>query len=83
MNLFRSEEHIRNWAQFSEGTEDGILSLNDLLKLFSGRYFRKRLDPDWVTNRREYVRDMLTTLTEIGKTGPFWRRPKPAQKDAS
>ncbi len=76
MNLFRSEEHIRNWAQFKEGTEEGILALNDLVKLFSGRYFRKRLDPDWVTNSRVYVKDMLETLDEIGKTGPFWRRPK-------
>jgi hypothetical protein len=55
MNLFRSEEDIRNWVQFDAGTEEGIIGLDDLLKLFSGRYFRKRLDPDWFSHSREYV----------------------------
>jgi len=76
MNLFRSEEHIKNWAQFVPGTEEGIIELNDLVNVFSGRYFRRRMDPDWVSNSREYVKDMLATLQELGKSGPFWRRPK-------
>ena len=76
MNLFRSEEHIRNWAQFKEGTEEGIIPLEDLLKLFSVTYFRKRLDPDWVSQSREYRKELVATLVEIGKTGQFWRRPK-------
>ncbi len=76
MNLFRSEEHIRNWTQFTAGTEEGIIPLDDLVKLFSGRYFRKRLDPDWVSHSKEYAKDMRATLNELGKTGPFWRRPE-------
>jgi hypothetical protein len=76
MNLFRSEDHIHSWAQFKEGTEEGILPLADLVRLFSGSFFRKRLDPDWVSRSREYRKEMLATLGEIGKTGPFWRRPK-------
>jgi hypothetical protein len=76
MNLFRSEDHIRSWAQFKEGTEEGILPFEDLLKLFSVSYFRKRLDPDWVSRSREYLKEWVATLIEIGKTGQFWRRPK-------
>jgi hypothetical protein len=76
MNLFRSEEHIRNWARFDPSTEEGIIPLPDLVKLFSGSFFRRRLDPDWVSQRREYAREMVETLKEIGKTGPFWKRPK-------
>jgi hypothetical protein len=76
MNLFRSEEHIRNWAQFVSGTEEGIIALDDLVKLFSGSYFRKRLDQDWVSRSQEYVMEMLETLKQQGKTGPFWKRPK-------
>ncbi len=75
MNLFRSEEHVRNWAGFDPATEDGILSLPDLLKIFSGSYFRRRLDPDWVSRSREYGRELIGTLVEVGKTGPFWKRP--------
>ncbi|MEE9613129.1 MAG: hypothetical protein V3W19_17870 [Desulfatiglandales bacterium] len=76
MNLFRSEEHIRNWARFDSAAEEGIVPLGDLVKLFSGNYFRRRLDPDWVTNSRGYAREMVATFKEIGKTGPFWMRPK-------
>jgi hypothetical protein len=76
MNLFRSEEHVRNWAQFEPGTEEGLLPLDDLLKLFSGSYFRKRLEPNWVSHSQEYAIEMIATLKEIGRTGPFWSRPK-------
>jgi hypothetical protein len=76
MNLFRSEEHVRNWAWFDPATEEGIIPLSDLVKLFSGPYFRKRMDPDWVPRSREYAREMVATMTQIGKTGPFWQRPK-------
>ena len=77
MNLFRSEEHIRNLSRFDPATTEGIVSLSDLVKLFSGSYFRRRLDLDWVSHSREYVREMVTTLAELGRTGPFWKRPKP------
>ncbi len=73
MNLFRSEEHIRNWSRFDPDTEEGIIPLDDLVKLFSGNYFRRRLDSDWVSRSREYAREMVATFKEIGKTGPFWR----------
>ena len=73
MNLFRSEEHIHNWAGFKIGTEEGIMPFGDLVKLLSGNYFRRRMDPDWVSRSREYAREMVATLNEIGKTGPFWQ----------
>ena len=76
MNFFRSEEHVRKWARFDPETEDGIVPLKDLVKLFSGNYFRRRLDPDYVSRSREYAREMVKTLDEIGKSGPFWKRPK-------
>ena len=77
MNLFRSEEHIRNWAGFVQGTDEGITPLNDLVKLVSGSYFKKRMDPDWVSRSREYGREMVATFKEVGKTGPFWKPRKP------
>jgi hypothetical protein len=77
MNLFRSEEHIRNWARFNPDTEEGIVPLDDLVKLFSGNYFRRRLDSDWVSRSQEYAREMIGTLKDIGKTGRFWRTRKP------
>jgi len=67
---------MRNWAQFDPATEEGMIPLPDLVRLFSGNYFRRRLDLDWVSRSREYGREMVATFIEIGKTGPFWKRPK-------
>jgi hypothetical protein len=53
MNLFRSEEHVRNWASFAKGTDEGIAPLPDMVKLFSGPYFRRRMDTDYVSHMFE------------------------------
>jgi hypothetical protein len=50
--------------------------LPDLLKLFSGNYFRRRLDPDWLSRSHEYGREWVMTLIEMGRIGPFWKKPK-------
>ena len=76
MNFFRSEEHVCNWSLFDIETEDGILPLDDLVKLFSCEYFRRRGDANYFSNRLEYRAEFLSTLKEIGKTGPFWQKPK-------
>jgi hypothetical protein len=75
MNFFRPEEHIRKWAQFDARNEEGIISLNDLVKIFSGESFRKRLDSDYFSHIQEYRKERVVTLKEIGKTGPFWLPP--------
>jgi hypothetical protein len=72
MNLFRSEEHVRSFARFDPSTEDGIIPLADVVKVFSVNYFRRRLEPGYFSQRMKYRDDMLGTLEEIGKTGPFW-----------
>ena len=78
MNLFRSEEHVRNWASFVEGSDEGIVPLLDMIKLFSGPFFTRRMDPDYVSHMLDYAREMGKTQKEIGKAGPFWRRQKPS-----
>ena len=77
MNLFWSEEHIRNWSGFKSGTEEGILEMSALLKLFSGNFFTRRLDPDYVSHIKEYRAEVVAALAEIGKTGPFWSSQAP------
>ena len=76
MNLFRSEEHVRNWKSFVQGTDEGILSLEQLRKLFSGPFFRRRMDEGYLSHIHEYAREMVQGMKEIGKTGPFWKKPK-------
>ena len=68
MTFFRSEEHLRNWAQFDPATEEGIIPLNDLIKLFSGRTFRRRLDPDYFSHMHELCEEktLLPLSSEWG-----------------
>ncbi len=79
MNIFRSEEHVRNWADFKPGTEDGIIPIDDALKAVSGRFFTRRLDPDWFSRRKEYGRELVADLGALGKTGSFWS-PRPPKE---
>jgi len=73
MNLFRSEEHARRWAQFNPASEVGFISLPELAGFFGTETRRHMLDGDYLSawfpkraaERREY-------LTRIGKTSPFW-----------
>ena len=44
MNLFRSEEHIRKWSTFESGTEEGIVELSALAKVFSGNFFTRQFE---------------------------------------
>jgi hypothetical protein len=72
MNLFRSEEHVRNWRQYDPATAEGIIQLTDLARLFSGDFFEKRLTLDYVSRRRDYLGGFLGALAEIGQSRPFW-----------
>ena len=72
MNLFRSGEHVRNWNGFKSGTEEGVVELSALAKLFSVDIFTKRLDPAYISHRQEYRGGFITALEEMGKTNPFW-----------
>jgi hypothetical protein len=72
MNLFRSEEHIRNWGRFDPATAEGIVPLEDMARLFSGNLFRRRLDPDYVARSQEYLGEFLSVISEVAKARPFW-----------
>ena len=72
MLFFRSEEHLRNWSDYSSDKEDGIVPLQDLVKLFSIEFFRRRMDAEYISHMSEYMGEFFATLQAIGKTGPFW-----------
>jgi len=77
MNLFRSEEHIRNWAQYDPAAEQGILPLANIVKIFTEKIFQKRLDSNYVSHIKEYWGEALSVISEIAKTRPFWTPPGP------
>ena len=74
MNLFRSEDHVRNWAQFNPDSADGIAPLADWVAIFSTEGRKHLLDPDYVSKwrpRRGQEREEV--LRRLGKSGRFWQ----------
>ncbi len=75
MTFFRSEEHLRNWARFDAEKAGGIISLPDLVKLFSGNMFRKRMESDYFSRRQEYIGELMADLPKLDNAGSFWQLP--------
>ena len=73
MNLFRSEEHVGNWSGFEADTEEGINKVSDIAGLFSGNFFTRRLDPDYVSNMQGYLMELIGVLKSMGS---FWQPPE-------
>ena len=73
MNLFRSEEHIRNWAQFNPDSADASLPLNDEVTVFSTEAAKHRLGGNfisqWLPGQSGEIGEAAQRLD---KTGPFW-----------
>ena len=72
MNLFRSEEHVKNWSQYAAVSAESIMPLADWALAFSGPLFRNRLAPDYLSRIKEYASEMLLSLKKLGKAGAFW-----------
>lgn len=72
MNLFRSEEHVRNWPHYDPVSTDSIMPLSDWALVFSGPLMKKRLEPDYLAKVKEYAGELLLSLKKLGKSGPFW-----------
>jgi hypothetical protein len=72
MNLFRSEEHVKNWPLYDSVSSQSIMPLSNWATAFSGPLFRNRLQPDYLSRVQEYAPVMLSTLAKLGKTGSFW-----------
>ena len=73
MNLFRSEEHVRNWSGFKAGSEEGMNKVSEVAGLFSGNFFAKRLDSDYVSKMRNYMMELIGGMKEMGS---FWQIPE-------
>jgi len=73
MNLFRSEEHVKQWPLYLRMAEDYIMPVSDWAKIFSGPLFRRRLEPDYLAKSDQYFVGYQSSLREFGKQSPFWQ----------
>lgn len=74
MNLFRSEEHARNWSGYESASDAAILPVAKWAAIFSADLFRQRLDADYLSKIRGYMPNFAAKLQEYGGSGPVWRR---------
>ena len=73
MNLFRSEEHMRNWPLFNPDSAEASLPLHDEVTVFSTEAAKHRLDGDFITRWLPgQAGEIASAARRLGKTGPFW-----------
>ena len=73
MNLFRSEEHVRNWSGYKEGTDEAILSLADLMSIFETPRHSGKFTGHYVSSAPEYAPIFFEKLKEVTGNSSFWR----------
>jgi hypothetical protein len=71
MLFFRSEEHLKNWAQYDPATKDGISQLEGLLSMFSSNLFKRRMDPDYFSKMKTYFGELFEEVGSNDKIGLF------------
>ena len=75
MNLFRSEEHVQNWALYDPNSHEGIMPLADWMAIFSTEGRKHLLDGDYISVwRPKRVQERDEVLARLGKSGQFWER---------
>ena len=63
MNLFRSEEDVKAWADFNPETVKTIKLVREWAAMFQGaELFKRRLDDDFVAKSEEYANAALGAL---------------------
>jgi hypothetical protein len=77
MNLFRSEEHVRNWPEFQAETEAGILSLIDAMAIMSTPRMSERFNGRYISTVQDTLPQFVERLLQVTDNEPFWDpRPK-------
>lgn len=72
MNLFRSEEHVKEWSLYDPISEESIMPVVDWVYVMGNKLFSKRLDSDYLDRVDSYYNDWYERLAELGRKGSFW-----------
>ena len=65
MNLFRSEEHVKNWSGFKKGTEEAILPLEGLMAIFKTPRHSAKFSGHYVSSAPEYAQPFFETIKQV------------------
>jgi hypothetical protein len=66
---------VRRWADFDPKSADGIKSVRELAKVFSGPLFTQRLNAEYLKRVQEWLPLLLADLDRLGGGSTFWQMP--------
>jgi hypothetical protein len=69
MNLFRSEEHAKNWLQYDPVSAESIMPLSNCALAFSGPLYRNRLKSRPLLLRKGIRTRTVVIVTKVGQDG--------------
>lgn len=72
MNLFRSEDHVKEWSLYDPKSEESIMPVVDWAYVMGNKLFSRRLDSDYLDSVDRYFKDWYERLAELGRKGSFW-----------
>ena len=64
---------MKNWAKYDPSTEGGISQLEGLLTMFSSNVFKRRMDPDYFSNMKTYIGELIKEVGKNDKIGIFMK----------
>jgi len=73
MGLFRSEDHVKNWADYDPASSSATMPLSDWAKVFAITSCRTRLESDTLTRQKIFSDELLGVLADLGRSGPWWQ----------
>ena len=62
---------MKNYAQYDPTTEGGISQLEGLLTMFSSNIFKRRMEPDYFSNMKTYLGELIAEVGSNDKIGVF------------
>jgi len=62
---------LKNYAQYDPTTEGGISQLEGLLTMFSSNIFKRRMEPDYFSNMKTYLGELIAEVGSNDKIGVF------------
>ena len=75
MNLFRSEEHARNWPHFDPHSAEGTMPLADWMQMYTVESMKHMLDGDYISRwQPQRGAERQVVLDRLGWSCPFWRQ---------
>jgi len=53
--------------------KEGMITLSDAMRLFSGPIFSKRMEPDYISNMTKHAANMFPIMDSLQNAGSYWR----------